>query len=206
MVKRGNGGKIAFSKNGSSPVESYTAPEWTEGTAYERDDVVRTEDTGDGTTSMKYWAATVDRTAKSDDVTTAAAADKAAELDTTYWKELEVGELNTLTSWEITNPVEQSQSEYLNENAPRVEYTDGATTIQLELDDNWEGDITSRVLEQRNMNVFFELFPKGKGTGLQVYKGNARVGQSSKSGRPGQQISLSATLAVDGDLTVEAQS
>ena len=205
MIKNANGAELYVTKNGTAPLDEYIVPEWQADTAYHRDDQVRTEDTTDGTKERKYWRSKVTRQSVSGD-STGESATKAGVLAAAYWEELDPGRIYEVTEYTVDAPTDQTETELLAEDAPRVEFTEGATTIQCTILDNWEGNKTQQVLEQRNTDVYAELRPKGKGTGYQTYKGNARIGASSKSGRSGEKTTLTVTIAFSGDVTIEAQT
>ena len=209
MIQSGNGGYLTITQDGSVAVDQFEAPEWA-AAAYKVDDIVRTEDSTDGTKEVKYWRSKATRTSVAGDGIApkgkAATANTAALLDPTYWEVLPVGQPYTLLNWALDAPTTTSERELLAEASPRVEYTTGAITLQCQFADNWEGDKTQQALENRNSLVYVEFYPKGKGTGLEVYKGNARVGAYSKAGRPGEDITFDVSLAFDGDPTIEAQT
>ena len=203
MIQSGNGGMLTITKDGAVPIDAYKVPEWAESTDYEVDDIVRTEDTTDGTKQMKYWRSRKNRESESGDKT-GEDANTAGVLNNAYWDPIAVGQPYTVLNWALNAPTTQSERELLAEINPRVEYTTGAMTLQVQFADNWEGDKTQQALENRNSEVYVEFFPKGnEKAGRQVYKGNARVGPFNKAGRPGEDITFDVTLAFDGDPTID---
>ena len=203
MFRRAEGGFVTITENGSTPLADYAVPEWAAGTTYEADDIVHTESTNAGE-EIRYWRAVVDRASVAED-STGEDSDSAGVLNNEYWGEVEIGTLYALTEWGLRRTVTEDSFQLLIEEDPRTTYGNGPTELTLNFADNWEGQPTQRALEKRNNRVYIELYPKGKGTGLEVIKGYFRTGESSKSGRAGERVSNVVTLSSDGNVTSEAQ-
>ena len=206
MIQSGAGGYLTVTAGkGTALASPYALRAWAENTEYGRDDQVSTAST-DGTTEVKYWTARDDHTSAASDKT-GEGATKAGVLDSDHWEEIDAGELVELVDWAETRPVEQTGGTLLlRENTPRTTQTPGAVTLALNFLDNFEGSNTQRILGVVDKRVYVQLFPKGKGAGLEIRHGYMKTGEFGSTGNQTDDLRNSTTLVSDGDWTVEAQT
>ena len=205
-IRSGAGGAITITAGADEELAApYKLAAWGSGKDYVRDDQVTTAST-DGSSETKFWVALDDHTAASGD-STGETNTKAGVLDAAHWRELEFGQLWTVTSWTLTRPTETTDgATLLGETSPRTSQTPGAPTLAVELLDNFEGSPLQRVLQAVNSRVYVRLFPHGKGAGREVVSGYCRVGEFSATGNQTDDVSQSVTLTADGDFLSAAQT
>ena len=205
MITKGEGGIVTITAGSDTPLATdYRPAAWASNGKYKRDDQVSTAST-DGTSETKYWLALDDHAAASGD-TTGGSATKAPTLDADHWVEIDTGELAELENWTETRPVTTDEgARLMREEAARSSNKAGAITLALNFLDNFEGSKTQRVLRKTNERLYVQLYPKGKGAGLEKRHGYMRVGEGGSAGEPDSYLSNSVTLTGDGDWTSEAQ-
>ena len=126
--------------------------------------------------------------------------------DIANWREIDQGTITALRSWSFTTSETTENEDYVIESASRTVGTQLTTTVELDFaDDSGPGqDVVQNAIVTGN-EFQLELYPKGKGEGLPMYSGTARVGGDAGAFSTSTQT-RTPTLNIQGAWTRTVQS
>ena len=186
----------------------YGTPVWVMSATeyYEVDAQVLTLSTGT-TPTFKQWVCKERHLPKGvvgtvgNDVTVAASASAAAELDSDKWDEVDVGLVVSAQNVEISYPTSETSIKYLVRQQANTTQANDPVTITITLFDISDRQAVERFAGRGNTRIYVEIKRRGNpGTNRKGvrYRGYARLGETSIS-FPGDGGDITKTLNLTGD-------
>ena len=187
-----------FDPTGTGVEKALSLEEWKVGQKYRRDEQVLTKSTSTTSPTFYQWCHRIvigesmlaadgrredERTSIAGDVATAATLNTPALLDTDFWIRVELGEIYSLDSIELSRDATETRYRFMREKRARLEYEPNPMSITANLFSMADRQAIERIFARIGQPAYIEIkeAPNVIGTkGIRI-RGYARLASSTKS-------------------------
>lgn len=185
--------------------KNLTLRKWASGQSYKQDEQVLTTDTNAAPTNFIQWRVKADHTAGASDQMTAAGATAAAILTATNYERVELGEIYSVDSIELSADASETSYKFMREKVARATSTPNPVSITVNLFSMADRQAVERFFARTNASAYIEIIETpnpanpfmADATGIRI-RGQARLASSTKS-YPSDAGNITKSLVFNSD-------